>query len=590
MKTKLAYGILAASLVAIPAYGEGEEGEGQETVEHVTSTIRPGGTRYFLTPGDWDVGEVPNAANVDVVIDGDPDVSTAVNFFVGANTSYTNGTVTIDAGDTLTYKINDNSGSSSHNWWVTSITNRGSFIIDGRLGKNDQKAWVHAEEAPFYNAERAVVKVQNATGGYRGAHYLRVPLDGSVNKGEIEISGGSNRATDSQLNLLGAEGGAFQNDGTILVRVTGNATTVGTTGITYSGPLTLLGTGSICLDNDYRDPSGAAIAQLVGPGMMTPLTIGAGQTVFGDGNIMLCYLHNYGIIRSEGTNTQMKIQMTSWRDAKYAVTNEPSGCIIANSKHGILMNTRVAGNVGERPGWNTRFINLGLLESRTGSRIQFCDGINTSSAKTGDSDLNDYDGAYLELWGRVAGGGEFVTRRRIYIADGAKLMPGDLANTDGTGESTCGTITFPRLVLRGPAAIADSEETTSGAITEFQCRKPVAGKYDSVWVNGDATVAGTLKFLENPSSGTYPLFTSTGTLTCDLKTLKIECAQGVKAPKLKLVESTYPVEEEVWVVDGEGNPVMDAETGLQVTETKTVDYPCQRIEATWMNGFTITLR
>ncbi|MGN0876184.1 MAG: hypothetical protein ACI4TC_02840 [Kiritimatiellia bacterium] len=74
------------------------------------------------------------------------------------------------------------------------------------------------------------------------------------------------------------------------------------------------------------------------------------------------------------------------------------------------------------------------------------------------------------------------------------------------------------------------------------------------------------------------------------KTMKIECAQGVKAPKLKLVESTYPVEEEVGVVDGEGNPVMDAETGLQVTETKTVDYPCQRIEATWMNGFTITLR
>ena len=36
------------------------------------------------------------------------------------------------------------------------------------------------------------------------------------------------------------------------------------------------------------------------------------------------------------------------------------------------------------------------------------------------------------------------------------------------------------------------------------------------------------------------------------KTMKVECAQGVKAPKLKLVESTYPVEEEVGVVDGEG--------------------------------------
>ena len=221
--------------------------------------------------------------------------------------------------------------------------------------------------------------------------------------------------------------------------------------------------------------------------------------------------------------------------------------------------------------------------------IAFADGVNSTSGKTGDGDLGQ-TADYLKLWGRIAGGGLFKTIRPIHIMDGAKLMPGDLANDDGTGDSTCGTITFPRLVLRGPAAIEGSEETTSGAITEFQCGKPEAGKYDSVWVNGDATVAGTFKFLANPSSGTYPIFTSTGTLTCDLKTLKVECAQGVKAPKLKLVESTYPVEEEVGVVDGEGNPVMDAETGLQVTETKTVDYPCQRIEATWMNGFTITLR
>ena len=536
-------GVVALTVARSVRAEEGGEIPEPDTPARYTATVVPGGTKNFLTPGDWDVGVVPNAANVDVVIDGNPDVSTAVNFYVGAGTSYTNGTLTVDAGDMITYRINDSTGSSSHNWWMTSITNRGSFIIDGRLGKNDQNATVHAEDAPLYNAEGAVLKIQNAGGGYRGSHYLRVPLDGSVNKGEIEISGGSSRATNSQLNFLGAEEGVFLNEGTVLVRPSGTYTdsNVGSVGIFFSGPTTLRGNGMFWLDNDQKAPSGSVTAKFSGPGMTTPLIIGEGQTVKGDGLIDQFYLHNYGIIRSEGTNSSMKIQMTCWRDTKYAVTNEASGCIIADSPLGILLNTRVAGGVGERPGWNTRFINLGLLEARTDSQIRFCDGINTTSTKTGDSDLGNLDGDYLELWGRIAGGGQFVTPRRIYIGDGAKLMPGDLANTDGTGESTCGTITFPRLVLR------------EGAITEFQCRNPVEGGFDGVSAEGDATVAGTLRFLEQPHSGTYPLFTSAGTLTCDLASLRIELADGVTAPKLK-------------VVDG------------------------QRLEATWTGGFTVLLR
>ena len=175
------------------------------------------------------------------------------------------------------------------------------------------------------------------------------------------------------------------------------------------------------------------------------------------------------------------------------------------------------------------------------------------------------------------------------IGDGAILSPGDLANTNGTGVSTCGTLTFlSNLVLREPAAIPDSEETTSGAITEFQCRKPEAGKYDSVWVNGDATVAGTLRFLRQPKAGTYPLFTSTGTLTCDLSALKIDLADGVKAPKLRLnTVATYTVEEPV-LDEVSGEPVLDEETGLP--KTQTVEMPCQRLEATWVGGFTVFVR
>lgn len=595
---KFFVGSMVVSLLSLAALAEEapeeviEGGGGQEPAapERYTATILPGGTKTYTNPEHWDTGKVPDGYHVDVVIDNDPTQNTTVNFLVGENTSYTNGTLIVDAGDSITYKINDSKGTSGHNWWMTSITNRGSFIIDGRIGKNDQSATVHAEDAPLYNAQGAVLKIQNTIGGYRGSHYLRVPLDGSVNKGEIEISGGSARASNSQLNFLGAEGGVFLNEGTVLVRPSGTYTqsNVGSVGISFPGPTILRGNGSIWLDNDRKAPNGSVIAKLTGPGMTTPLVIGEGQTIKGDGLIDQFYLHNYGVIRSEGSNSVMKIQMTSWRNTECVVTNEVSGCIIANSSRGILLNTRVPGDVGERPDWNARFINLGLLESRTGSQIRFCNGINTTSTKTGDGNLDRFDTDYLELWGRIAGGGQFVTPRRIYIGDGARLMPGDLANTDGTGESTCGTITFPRLVLREPAAIPDSEETTSGAITEFQCRKPEAGKYDSVWVNGDATVAGTLRFLRQPKAGTYPLFTSTGTLTCDLSALKIDLADGVKAPKLRLnTAATYTVEEPV-LDEVSGEPVLDEETGLP--KTQTVEMPCQRLEATWVGGFTVFVR
>ena len=104
MKTKLAYGILAAGLVAIPAYGEGEEGEGQETQtpEPFTATVVAGGTKTYTNADDWDLKEVPNGDHVDVVIDNNPEVNTTVNFNKEAS-NYTCGVLRIDAGDKVKY-------------------------------------------------------------------------------------------------------------------------------------------------------------------------------------------------------------------------------------------------------------------------------------------------------------------------------------------------------------------------------------------------------------------------------------------------------------------------------------------------------
>ena len=590
MKTKLAYGILAAALVAIPAYGEGEEREGQEqqTPERTTATVVAGGTKTYTNADDWDLKEVPNGDHVDVVIDNNPEVNTTVNFNKEAS-NYTCGVLRIDAGDKLNIGTGYSEGGTTLKLTGTCVTNHGEIAFGG-VKKNSQHYYLDVRLAPSYNGPTGKINITNPN--YKGCkHALPWLLEGSVNDGQISISCSGHDPHAASLNLMG--GGTFTNNGLIHLMVSGGYTGKNPNGSNLTlqdAASTITGTGTVWLECPDRTEDCACNPVLKFAGWDKLFIHDSEHTVKGEGIVDNATIINHGLFKSEGAVRSLDLRMQYYRSAitvgetKLAMTNMPNGRIVAASPKGVYLSNN------SRPNWNTRFINLGLLEARTGSKISFAGGVNTTSGKTGDSDLNDYDGAYLELWGRIAGGGQFVTRRRIYIADGAKLMPGDLANTDGTGESTCGTITFPRLVLRGPAAIADSEETTSGAITEFQCRKPEAGKYDSVWVNGDATVAGTLKFLENPSSGTYPIFTSTGTLTCDLKTLKVECSQGVKAPKLKLVESTYPVEEEVGVVDGEGNPVMDAETGLQVTETKTVDYPCQRIEATWMNGFTITLR
>lgn len=601
MKLRKTLGVLLAGLASL-AWAEGEEGEGQETQtpERTTATVVAGGTKTYTNPEHWDTGAVPNGYHVDVCLDGDPEVATRLDFTSTTKTLVaTNGVVNIDEGDTLYIYSGYNGTDANLNLWTSCITNNGTITF-GNVKKNNGDYHIRAynservENYPSYNGPVGVITIQSMN--YAGCdHYLYWLLDGSVNDGSISISASGAQYQYAGLSLEGA--GTFTNNGTIRVKTTGsyygegknNKPGASLLGL-YGGDVLLTGKGAVVLDESERIEKSTQHSWVKLSGLTYNLVNDADHTIEGEGFIDNCRLINKGLIRSVGTTANLNIRIPDNRTSTTScATNEVTGRIVAASEKGIYFNG--SNNVsGSRPNWNTHFINLGLMEARTGSMIAFADGVNSTSGKTGDGDLGQ-TADYLKLWGRIAGGGLFKTIRPIHIMDGAKLMPGDLANDDGTGDSTCGTLSFAtNLVLEAGVALAEGEGTTSGAITEFQCRKPEAGKYDSVWVNGDATVAGTLSFLEAPGSGTYPLFTATGTLTCDLKTLKIDCAQGVKAPKLKLVNSTYPVVEEVGVVDEEGNPVTDAETGLPVTETKTVDYPCQVLEATWLNGFTITVR
>ena len=563
-----------------------QNGSSSETLEsevlsygaRSTATLTTAGP--YLTPENWSSGTVPDQYYIDVVVDGDVEKTSMLTATERGFTA-TCGVLTITEGDTVKFSTTYSDGGTTLSWNCVAITNFGHFVTNEKK-KNLTHFNFSAVRAPSYIASTGSIEFNNP-GWQTGNSRMYLMLDGTVNDGLLSLVGEPKKQSYCSIEFKG--GGVLTNNNIIRIAAKGGyASEAGSTSIALTGGnSTITGTGVIKLDYSERDMDGNQKVQMNGAGLSTTLCNDTDHTIVGGGSIGACKLLNKGLIKADSDRESLTLFapfygfFDSLRPGPQSAVNDVNGRIVATGPKGIRISLQrySESKHKEASTLNGRFINKGLIEARTGSRIKFEPGINTESTSTSTSTaVGNFETIGLELGGRIAGGGRFENPRLVYIADGAKLMPGDLSNNDGTGESTCGTLSFTsNLVMRANAA------------AEFQCRKPEAGKYDSVWVNGDATVAGTLKFLENPSSGTYPLFTSTGTLTCDLKTLKVECAEGVKAPKLKLVESTYAVEQQKVVDDV---PVVDEETGEPVMET--VYLQCQRIEATWMNGFTIILR
>lgn len=595
MNMKLAGGILAVGLAAYAAYADGDE---PEVPVRYTATVVPGGTKSYTKAEHWSPSGVPNGYHVDVRIDGDTSVATTLSFASGeSKLTATNGVVNIDSGDALSISTSYNDTGANMSLWTSCITNNGTITF-GNVKKNNGDYYIHAydsardENYPSHNGRDGVININsmNASGC---DHYLYWLLDGSVNDGTITISAAGNQYQYAGLSLEG--GGTFTNNGTIRVKTTGsyykegkdNKPGASILGL-YGGHVLLTGTGKVILDETARAEISTQHSWVKSGGITYNLVNDVDHTIEGEGFIDNCRLINKGLIRSVGTTANLNIRIPDHRTTTAScATNDVTGRIVADSSKGIYING-VNSVASSRPNWNTRFVNLGLMEARTGSVIAFANGVNSTSGRTGDGDLSPTSGDYLKLWGRIAGGGRFQTIRPIHIMDGARLMPGDLANDDGTGDSTCGTLTFAtNLVLEAGAALEEGDGASSGAITEFQCVKTEAGRFDAVWVEGDLTVAGTLRFTAKPHSGTYRIFGATGALTCDLETIAVECAPGVSAPHLKLVEGTYSVEQPK--LDGEtGEPLVDEGTGEPLMET--VQLPCRYLEATWANGLSVSIR
>lgn len=496
-------------------------------------TVVPGGTRTYTNPEHWSAGFVPDGYEVDIRIDGDTSVATTLSFASGEGKLVaTNGVVNIDSGDTLSISTSYNNTGANMSLWTSCITNNGTITF-GDVKKNNGDYYIHAydsardENYPSRNGRDGVINI-NSMNAAGCDHYLYWLLDGSVNDGEITISAAGNQYQYAGLSLEG--GGIFANNGTIRVKTTGsyndNKPGAAVLGL-YGGHVLLTGTGKVILDETERVENSTQHSWVKSSGVTYNLINDVDHTIEGEGFIDNCRLINKGLIRSVGTTANLNIRIPDHRTTTAScATNEVTGRIVAASSKGIYING-VNSTAGSRPNWNTRFVNLGLMEARTGSVIAFANGVNSTSGRTGDGDLSPTSGDYLKLWGRIAGGGRFQTIRPIHIMDGARLMPGDLANGDGTGDSTCGTLTF-----------TNSLTMSSGTVSEFQFAKK--DEFDSLHVGGTLKIDGTLKIVGKPHGGTFRMITSDNPITSDnekfFAAIDLSAAEGGSKPRLKYVE------------------------------------------------------
>ena len=250
------------------------------------------------------------------------------------------------------------------------------------------------------------------------------------------------------------------------------------------------------------------------------------------------------------------------------MVNTANGRFVAAGKAGLYL--------GANTEKNSRFLNYGLLEARTGSFIGLRTGLTEQNNKGTVA-----TSTATKQGGRWAGGGEFRIPRPLTLTENSVIAPGDLANTlaedgetviYGTGESTCGTLTF-----------TNSLTMNAGTVCEFQFQKK--DKFDSLHVGGTLKIDGTLKIVGKPHGGTFRMITSDNPITyADEKTffaaIDLSAAEGGSKPRLKSGSET----KDVTVETGETDP----DTGDPITETveKTIYY----IEATFGDGFSIIIR
>ena len=479
-----------------------------------------GGTGNWTDDRNGDIGDVPGLTT-NVVIDGDENTASVVKLASAETLAVSIGSLTIGSSDALAVlKASIKYTGKTVTLSGTSLSHEGTLTIQNNGNKNDNRVFVTFTQ-PSRISVGGIVSIAGL-GGYKGCYTgFTMPVAGSTNAGVIRVHQPLSQSNHGFLELTGV--GQFVNNGRIVIRATG-ASDAGSAYLRFSyhetpGACSCIdGTGEIILDKEETTvvANNTAIEGVkyndVNISTHT-ITNGPQHTIRGTGIIRGCALANAGLVRAEGTNGRLYIENSSLTYGGKPIRNLAGGRMVAMSGTGITI------GAGGDQSKNAQFLNEGLLEARAGGDIAFRPCLTVSPNKN----TNPATTA-LDLSGTLAGGGTFSGKPMQLLAD-ATLSPGDLSNTNGTGVSTAGTLTF-----------ATNLTLSAGTTLDFQLGSRRSGLSDAVVVEGALTLAGTLHLSGLNGaipSGMYRILScAPGQLIGDETSLTVETVGGLSAPKL----------------------------------------------------------
>ena len=468
-----------------------------ETMTRKFDTLVPGSTT-FLNDSSWKSGSMPSDEFVDVLIDGDAETASSVTLAAPTATTYSYGALTVDDGDSI--KITKSvSGSATIKF--LSLANDGTVNVNGHAGGNAQSVSATFVAGVVNNG---VINVNGSGSRNRTITNLSLPPD-FVNNGTINVIQPS--SDRNQAHCYIKRYGEAQNNGKIVLRLTG--TTSSTTNArlviddaTANGFFSFLGNGSIVLEEGERTPGLSGLMIMTSNQNSATVTNGVNHTIEGAGLLEKFALANDGLVLATGERLPLRVESATREHYGQTMVNTVNGRFVASGRAGLCL--------GENTAKNSRFLNYGLIEARSGSFVEFRTGLTDQLTKEGENGIIPTTTPTLQ-GGRWAGGGEFRIPRPLTLTVNSVIAPGDLANTlaedgetviYGTGESTCGTLTF-----------TNSLTMNAGTVCEFQFQKK--DKFDSLHVGGTVKVDGTLKIVGQPRGGTYRMITSDNPITSE---------------------------------------------------------------------------
>lgn len=473
-------------------------GSGSVFAQNTLHTWIGGASTVWTNAANWSDGIVPLTTNDDARVDNNPAQSSVAVYTVMNGAAISNGTLTVDLGDAVTFAKENVLGGATL-YFDGSLNNAGTFTTGGSGSGTSHGSSLYvtfARAGAELNATSGVIYAKSLTGYRRATVTLNMPA-ATTNNGIIRVQNISGQG-GGKIRVILSGGGSpvFVNNG--LVSLEGSGSDNGAGGnqpwaamgpATTGAALTLAGTGTLSLwSNLSHQPDSYAV--LAGMGTGTSLTNAAGHTIQGNGyigrniqdgssgNIISAYrfttLVNQGLIKAVGSASNNWLQI------------QPDGGTIVNAAGGrmvALLGTGTVMRVGSFSSTASVFTNNGLLEARAGTLVVF--GTNST----------------WKLNGEIRGAGIYVAPTDKPLSVLSVLMPGDSAAADGTGDS-----------LVGALSVTGKLEFASSTLLNFQLGAPqVAGvDYDTVTVAGALTLDGTLTIETLPGFrplGSYRLFT-----------------------------------------------------------------------------------